>query len=76
MKANSLPLPPETKTNAALLTEEQLAAELQTSKRSIAYWRAQGLIPHIRVGRHLVRFDLDDVLVHLKRTSPKHGGAR
>lgn len=76
MQANTLPDPVGTKTNAALLTEEQLAAELQTSKRSIAYWRAQGLIPSVRVGRHLVRFDLGDVLSHLKRCSPKHGSIR
>lgn len=67
---------PETKPTAALINESQLAAELQTSKRSIAYWRAQGLIPSIIVGRHLVRFDLADVIAHLKRRAPKIGGAR
>lgn len=60
----------------ALLTKYQLAEELQVSKRSVDYWTTQGLIPHVRVGRHLVRFDLADVLAHLKRTSPKHGSNR
>lgn len=72
------PLPPQTRAQQtpALLTDEQLAAELQSSKRSIAYWRSQGIIPSVTVGRHLVRYDLADVIAHLKRRTVKHGGLR
>ena len=60
---------------AALLTKIQLAGELQVSKRSVDYWTHQGMIPAIRCGR-LIRYDLSDVLAHLKRTSPKHSRIR
>lgn len=61
---------------AALLTRDQIAAAVQASPRSVATWTSQGKIPCVRVGGRLIRYCLDDVLSHLRRTSPKHGGFR
>lgn len=74
-QSNTLQTPAGAKGTPALLTAEQLAAELQVSKRSIAYWRSSGIIPSVTVGRHLVRFDVGDVIAHLKRRTAKYGGA-
>jgi len=68
--------PPKAVTAPALLTALQLAAALQVSPRSIAYWKAAGIIPAVKVGHHLVRYSLDDVLDSLKRRSRKGAGMR
>ena len=48
------PLPPQ------LLTERQLCAWLNVSKRNLFCWRMAGLIPYIKIGR-AVRFRAADV---------------
>ena len=58
-----------------LLTERELAAKLKASHRSVVSWRIQGRLPYLRTGR-LVRYCWGDVVQHLRRTAPKHGGAR
>lgn len=58
-----------------LLTEIELAERLQASRRTVVTWREQGRFPYIRLGR-LIRYDLGDVLNHLRKVAPKHGGIR
>lgn len=55
-----------------LLTEIELAARLQASRRTVITWRAQGRIPSMRVGR-LIRYCWPDVVAHLRKLSPKVG---
>ena len=56
----------------ALIDREDLARELKVTSRTITTWQREGRIPHIKIGRRTVRFDLADVVAFLK----KRGGAR
>jgi excisionase family DNA binding protein len=56
----------------ALIDREDLARELKVTSRTIGTWQREGRIPHIKIGRRTVRFDLADVVSFLK----KRGGAR
>jgi excisionase family DNA binding protein len=56
----------------ALIDRQDLARELKVTTRTIGTWQRQGRIPHIKIGRRTVRFDLADVVAFLK----KRGGAR
>jgi excisionase family DNA binding protein len=49
----------------ALIDRDQLAAAIRVSRRTIDQWRADGIIPYIKVGA-VVRFDLADVLAALR----------
>ena len=55
----------------ALIDREDLARELKVTSRTIGTWQREGRIPHIKIGRRTVRFDLADVVAFLKR----RGGA-
>ncbi|MBX5464865.1 MAG: helix-turn-helix domain-containing protein [Clostridia bacterium] len=63
----------------ALLTTEELARELGCSVRTVKRMMAEGRIPVVRVGRRLVRFDLERVLERLsveEETPPRRGRPR
>jgi excisionase family DNA binding protein len=49
----------------ALIDRDQLAAAIRVSRRTIDQWRADGILPYIKVGA-VVRFDLADVLAALR----------
>ena len=57
---------------STLIDREDLARELKVTSRTIGTWQRAGRIPHIKIGRRTVRFDLQDVVAFLK----KRGGAR
>jgi excisionase family DNA binding protein len=64
------PLTPLTKDQVssqvqALIDRDQLAAAIRVSRRTIDQWRADGVLPYIKVGA-VVRFDLADVLAALR----------
>jgi hypothetical protein len=66
----SQPLSPLTKDQIssqvqALIDRDQLAAAIHVSRRTIDQWRADGVVPYIKVGA-VVRFDLADVLAVLR----------
>lgn len=50
----------------ALLTEKQVCAYLNVSKRNLFCWRMAGLIPYFKIGR-AVRFRKTDVDAALER---------
>ncbi len=50
-----------------LLTVDELADRFQVRPGTIRLWAREGLIPVLRVGGQIVRFDFDDVLGTLKR---------
>lgn len=54
----------------ALLTPDQLAEELQVTKRTIGNWTAEKIIPFHRFGR-AVRYSLSEVLEATKRKPRK-----
>lgn len=56
-----------------ILTAEQLADHLQVRPSTIRLWAREGLIPVIRVGGRVLRFDLDDVLCMLKQSGQRTG---
>jgi excisionase family DNA binding protein len=45
---------------AQLMTEREVCAWLNTSKRNLFCWRKAGLIPYLKIGR-AVRFRRDDL---------------
>jgi excisionase family DNA binding protein len=49
----------------ALIDRDQLAAAIGVSRRTVDQWRADGVVPYIKVGS-VVRFDLADVLAALR----------
>ena len=49
----------------ALIDRDQLAAAIRVSRRTVDQWRADGVVPYIKVGS-VVRFDLADVLAALR----------
>lgn len=51
--SSALPRPP--------LSTEQLAAYYTVTPRTIANWRAKGLIPYLRITARNFRYDLDQV---------------
>lgn len=51
---------------AALLTEKQVCAYLNVSKRNLFCWRMAGLIPYFKIGR-AVRFSKADVAAAIER---------
>jgi excisionase family DNA binding protein len=48
----------------ALIDRDQLAAAIRVSRRTVDQWRADGILPYIKVGA-VVRFELADVLAAL-----------
>jgi excisionase family DNA binding protein len=54
-----------------LLTSEELARCLRVRPATIRLWAREGLIPAVRIGGKVLRFDLADVLVALKATASK-----
>lgn len=61
-------LPKTTHDLSGLLSPEELAAHLDVSVRTLANWRATGLVclPFVKVGR-CVRYRLEDVDKYLSR---------
>lgn len=62
-----------------LLTQQQLADELQVSQRTLERWRQQGTGPaFIQVGRspRYRRSDIDTWLDQRRRTGGKEGGGQ
>lgn len=64
-----------------LLTEEEAAKLVQTSTRTIRKARAEGSLPHVKIGR-LVRYRLEDIgdfiarcTVSNDRSSTSHSSA-
>lgn len=53
-----------------LLTEKQMAQQIQVSHRTLLDWRQRGRVPYLRCG-NLVRYAAADVLARLKRDSTK-----
>ena len=49
----------------ALIDRDQLAAAIRVSRRTVDQWRADGVLPYIKVGA-VIRFDLADVLAALR----------
>ena len=47
------------------LKSKQLAELLGVSQRSVSYWKAQGIIPFIKINRS-VRYDYESVVQKLK----------
>jgi len=58
-----------------LLTRQQLAQRLQTSLRTIDYWREHEGLPFLKIG-HTVLFRWSDVLRHLEKTTGKASGRK
>ena len=54
-------------TTGELLTAKELAERLRVRPSTIRLWAREGLIPAVRVGAKIIRFDLADVLRDLKR---------
>ncbi len=48
-------------TDAAYLTKHQVAAKLQVTPRFIELLVGRGKLPHIKIGRKIVRFRWSDV---------------
>jgi len=57
---------PRTENPDCLLTEKQLCAFLNVSKRNLYCWRMAGWIPYFKIGR-AVRFKRADVNAALER---------
>ncbi len=55
-----------------LLTPDQMAATLQVKPSTIRSWAREGLIPAIRVGGQIIRFDRDEVLDALRAGRTEH----
>jgi DNA-binding transcriptional MerR regulator len=53
------------KNNIKFVTTNQLAELLNVSPRTISYWKAQGLIPSIKINRS-VRYDYESVVQKIK----------
>ncbi len=53
-----------------LINIQTLAEFLKIPKATLYFYSQQGLIPFLKVGRHL-RFDAHEVLAHLQRTRTK-----
>ena len=49
-----------------LLTPEELANRLKVRPSTIRQWGREGLIPVVKIGAKILRFDLADVLDTLK----------
>ena len=49
-----------------LLTAEELAERLRVRPSTIRLWAREGLIPVVKIGAKILRFDLGDVLGALK----------
>jgi excisionase family DNA binding protein len=67
---NSSTLAP-TPTIYQLITEKQVCAYLNVSKRNLYCWRMAGLIPYLKIGR-AVRYRPADVEATLKRMTAQH----
>ncbi len=53
--------------------EETARVLLGIATRTLVTRRMRGEVPHVRVGR-LVKYYWPDVVAHIRRTAPKHGG--
>ena len=49
-----------------LLTVDELAEHLRVRPSTIRLWAREGLIPAVRIGAKVIRFDLQDVMGVLK----------
>ena len=49
-----------------LLTSEELAERLRVQPSTILQWGREGLIPVIKIGGKILRYDLADVITALK----------
>ena len=49
-----------------LLTAEELAERLRVRPSTIRLWAREGLIPVVKIGAKVLRFDVADVLAALK----------
>jgi hypothetical protein len=54
-----------------LLTNRELAVAVGLSPRTIDRYRRLGRLPHVRVNRQVVRYELDAVLDALRRGEGK-----
>ena len=56
------------------LTQEQLAKELGVCRETVSRWTQAELIPAIRIGKKSVRYDLAQVMEHLRNQQTKDNG--
>lgn len=52
---------------STLLTTAEVAERLRVTPETVRSWVRRGLIPEIRISATVRRFDLDDVLVALRK---------
>ena len=53
-----------------LLTAEELAERIRVRPSTIRIWAREGLIPAVKIGAKILRFDMDDVLESVKGREP------
>jgi excisionase family DNA binding protein len=58
-----------------LLTSKQVSSLLNVSPRTLANYKAKGLIPFYQLGR-VVRYRYSDVIAHINGYTVKEGGLR
>lgn len=59
-----------------LITSDELAERLRLKPATIRLWTREGVIPAVRVGGKVVRYDFLEVVAALRKISPKQAISR